>query len=295
MSGVCRVALATTIGVMLNGLGSGGVTAQEATYSYTSVNFPGAVVTIINGVNRAGEIVGIYRDAASTHPHGFVRRNGNFTSIDYPGAETTAANGISPSGDIVGSYNLVDTPDVTHGFLLTKQGRFSSVDVPGHTSTVAARLLSNGTILGCYHEPAPGSMRGMKLVAGKMSDIDRLASMHRGATPDGKTIVGFYDDRTNGKSHGRSYVLTGSTFTPFDVPGSSSTGAFDINAAGTIVGSYEVDGINRGFVREHDVYTTLHVPDAVTSSANGISDDGTVVGSFTDASGATRGFIAKRK
>jgi uncharacterized membrane protein len=292
--GVWRVAISAMIGVLLGVAGSV-LTAQQATYSYTPVSFPGAVFTAINGVNRAGDIVGVYRDAASTHGHGFLRRDGKFTSIDYPGAESTAANGISPSGDVVGQYSLPDTPTVAHGFVLTKQGRFTSVNVPGHTSTVAVRLLSDGTILGCYHDPAPDSMRGMKLVGGKLSNLDRPASMHHGATPDGKTIVGTYNDRTAGKSHGRSYVLIGSTFTPFDVPGSTSTAALDINAGGTIVGNYELNGINHGFVREREVYTTLNVPGAVSASANGISDDGTVVGSSTDAGGATRGFIATRK
>jgi uncharacterized membrane protein len=280
--------------MLLTVLGSE-VTAQDSPYSYSPVSFPGAVSTGVSGVNRAGDIAGIYRDASSNHPHGFVRRDGKFTSIDYPGAESTAVNGISASGDVFGSYNLPDTPDVAHGFIVTKQGRFTSVNVPGHASTVVARLLADGTILGCYHDPAPDSMRGMKLVAGKLSALDRPASMHHGATPDGKTIVGTYNDRTTGKSHGRSYVLVGTTFTPFDVPGSSSTAALDINAAGTIVGSYEVNGINHGFVRERDVYTTLNVPSAVSTSATGISDDGIVVGSFVDAGGATRGFTARRK
>ena len=294
MGRACQAALLGMIGVLLTGVGAG-LTAQEAAYSYTPVSFPGAMVTVINGVNRAGDIVGAYRNAASDHPHGFLGRAGKFTSIDYPGAEDTVANGISPSGDIVGTYNLADTPDVAHGFMLTKQGKFSTVDAPGHTNTNAVRLLANGTILGCYHEPTPGSMRGMKLVGGKMSSIDRFGSMHRGGTPDGKTIVGTYNDRLNGKSHVRSYLLVGTVFTPFDVPGSSNTLALDINAAGTIVGWYDLDGINHAFVRDHDVYTTLKVPGAVSSNANGISDDGTVVGQFTDASGAIRGFIAKRK
>jgi uncharacterized membrane protein len=289
-----RCALSATIGMLLTVVGSE-VGAQDTQYSYSPVSFPGAVSTFVNGVNRAGDIAGTYRDASSNHPHGFVRRNGNFTPIDYPGAESTAVNGINASGDVFGSYNLPDTPDVAHGFIVTKQGRFTSVNVPGHASTVVARLLADGTILGCYHDPAPDSMRGMKLVAGKLSALDRPSSMHHGATPDGKTIVGTYNDRTTGKSHGRSYVLVGSTFTPFDVPGSSSTSALDINAAGTIVGNYEVDGISHGFVREHDVYTTLNVPSAVSTSANGISDDGMVVGFFVDAGGATRGFTARRK
>jgi len=291
---VWRVAISAMIGVLLNVAGSN-VTAQQATYSYTPITFPGAVLTAINGVNRAGDIVGLYRDAASTHMHGFLRRGGKFTSIDYPEAESTVANGISPSGDIVGQYNLPDTPNVAHGFVLTKQGRFTSVNVPGHASTVAVRLLPDGTILGCYHDQGAPDMHGMKLVGGKLSDLDRPFSMHRGATPDGKTIVGTFNDRTAGKSHNRSYVLIGTTFTPFDVPGSSATSALDINAGGTIVGNYELNGISHGFVREREVYTTLNVPGAVSASANGISDDGTVVGQFADAGGATRGFIATRK
>jgi len=288
------LALSAIIGLLMNVAGAD-VRAQQATYSYTPVSFPGAVFTVINGVNRAGDIVGLYRDSASTHMHGFLRRDGKFTSIDYPGAESTVANGVSQSGDIVGQYSLPDTPNVAHGFVLTKQGRFTSVNVPGHASTVAVRLLADGTILGCYHDQGGPDMHGMKLVGGKLSDLDRPFSMHHGATPDGKTIVGTYNDRTSGKSHGRSYVLIGTTFTPFDVPGSSATNALDINAGGTIVGNYELNGINHGFVREREVYTTLNVPGAVSASANGISDDGTVVGQFADAGGATRGFIATRK
>jgi uncharacterized membrane protein len=289
-----RCAVSAAIVILLNVVGSQ-VTAQDSPYSYTPVSYPGAKLTIIWGVNRAGDIVGAYRDAASNDMHGFLRRDGKFTSIDYPGAKSTSARGINQSGDIVGSYSLPDTPDVAHGFLLTKQGRFTSVNAPGHTSTVAVRLLLDGSIIGCFHESAPDAMRGMKLVGGKLSALDQLNSMNTGATPDGKTIVGTYNDRTAGKSHGRSYVLNGSTFTPFDVPGSSTTSAQDINATGTIVGGYLVNGINHGFVRERDRYTTLDVPGAASTSANGISDDGAVVGSFVDARGATQGFIAKRK
>jgi uncharacterized membrane protein len=287
------VAISAVIGVVMNAAGSD-LMAQEAAYSYTPVVFPGARATAVNGVNRAGDLVGFYRDAAND-VHGFLRRDGKFTSIDYPGAKSTVPHGISASGDIVGQYSLPDTPAIAHGFLLTKQGRFTSVDVPGHTNTVAVRLLSDGTIIGCYHDAGPDSMHAMKLAGGKLSALDRPISMHNGATPDGKTFVGTYNDRTGGTSHGRSYVLTGSTFTLFDVPGSSATNAQDINAAGVIVGSYQANGISHGFVRERDVYTTLNAPGAAGTNANGISDDGTVVGSFVDAGGLTRGFIATRK
>src|SRR5215510_16457881 len=174
-----RCAFLAAIGTLLN-VGSQ-VTAQDSPYSYTPVSYPDAKLTIIWGVNRAGDMVGTYRDAASNDMHGFLRRDGKFTSIDYPGAKSTSARGISQSGDIVGSYGLPDTPDVAHGFLLTRQGRFTSVNAPGHTSTVAVRLLSDGSIIGCHHEAAPDAMRGMKLAGGKLSALDRPASMHTGA------------------------------------------------------------------------------------------------------------------
>ena len=63
---VWRLAISAMIGVLLSVAGTD-VTAQQTTYSYTPVSFPGAVFTVINGVNRAGDIVGLYRDAASTH------------------------------------------------------------------------------------------------------------------------------------------------------------------------------------------------------------------------------------
>jgi uncharacterized membrane protein len=291
---VCHALMAGTIGVLLSVAWSD-IAAQGATYSYTTILFPGGRGTIVNGVNRAGDLVGSYRDAAND-VHGFLRRDGKFTSIDYPGAKATVPHGISASGDIVGQFSLPDTPAIAHGFVLTKQGKFTSVTVPGHANTVAVRLLSDGTIIGCYHDAGPDSMHAMKLVGGKqLSALERPNSMHNGATPDGKTFVGTYNDQTEGKSHGRSYVLNGSTFTLFDVPGSSTTSAQDINAAGVIVGTYLTNGVSHGFVRERDVYTTLNAPGATSTNANGISDDGTIVGSFVDAGGVTRGFIATRK
>ena len=61
MSRACQVAVSATIGLLLTVVGSG-VTAQEATYSYTPVNFPGGVMTVVNGVNRA-----YYNSTAATN------------------------------------------------------------------------------------------------------------------------------------------------------------------------------------------------------------------------------------
>jgi hypothetical protein len=80
-------------------------------------------------------------------------------------------------------------------------------------------------------------------------------------------------------------------FTPFLVPGSTSTAAWDINPAGAIVGNYRNASGFHGFVRHDERYVTLDVPGAVATRAFGINARGDVVGSFI-AGGKTRGFLA---
>src|SRR5579864_2007901 len=60
---------------------------------FTTIDFPGAVLTNAWGINPAGEIVGVYKDTAGQQ-HGFLLSWGHFTSIDYPGAIATDARGI---------------------------------------------------------------------------------------------------------------------------------------------------------------------------------------------------------
>lgn len=269
-------------------------TAQTRTFSFTTVDFPGATLTNVFGINASGEIVGLYRDAMR-ETHGFVRRGETFSSIEFPGASFTSARGISPSGDVVGAYRLPGEPEGNaHGYVLSRQGQFSKVDAPGHTSTVAVRMLPDRTILGCYHETDPMDMHGMRFAGNRVSGFDRGASMHTGGTPDGKKIVGFYTDTLDGKRE-RSYLLEGTTFTPFDVPGSSSTSAQDISTSGAIVGVYQDPaGKTHGFIREGSQYTTIDVPGATGTRVFGINPGGTVVGAFVGANGVTHGFVANR-
>ena len=85
--------------------------------NFTSIDFPGATLTWITGINPRGEILGFYLDADG-NMHGFVLSNGNFKSIDIPGALFTEANGINPEGDIVGRY--VTSDGKVHGYLLSR-------------------------------------------------------------------------------------------------------------------------------------------------------------------------------
>lgn len=259
-------------------------------FTYTVIEVPGARSTIAFGINGRGDIVGSYVDA-SFRSHGFVLRDGAFTTIDYPGAANTDARGIGPNGEIVGGYRLPGEPAVNiHGYLLAK-GEFSRIDYPGHTSTIPQRILSDGTILGCRHDnDTMGSMKGITISREGSSEIAEFASMNNGGTPDGNRITGLYTNMDAG-NRTEGYIIEDGVFTPFIVPGSTSTAAWDMNPAGAIVGNYRNASGFHGFVRVDERYLTLDVPGATATRAFGINARGDVVGTFISG-GKARGFLA---
>lgn len=271
------------------------VEARQNGFDYTEIIVPGAVLANAQGINAKGDVVGIYRDAAAK-VRGFVWQDGVVTPIEYPGAVLTEARGISPSGEIVGTYRMPGEPAVNvHGFLLTLDGTFVNVDYPGHTNTIPQRILPDGTILGCRHDhDLMDTMRGVAIMPdGTAIETDTFASMHNGATPNGKTIVGLFMNMMTNRSE--SYVIENGEFKEFVVPGSSLTSAWDVNPRGEIVGVYrDADNRIHGFVRHGDHYLSVDVPGAAITRVFGINAGGDVVGNFVDTAGRTRAFIGTR-
>jgi uncharacterized membrane protein len=272
------------------------VGADERSFRFTTIDVPGSVSTTPNGINERGEVVGAYTDS-SNKTHGFVKIGELFRSIDFPGALLTQARGISPAGEVVGSYRLPGEPLVNiHGYRLTRGGEFRQVDYPGHTNTIPQRILPDGTILGCYHDTdTMGTMHGFVDQGDEFTEFATPASMHNGATPSGKTIVGLYRDTTD---RGRAYLLkSDGEFVPFDAPGSTSTAGWDINPKRQAVGIYQdAAGRFHGFVVDrHWNFETIDYPGATATRAFGINSRGDVVGSYVDLANRTHGFLASRK
>jgi hypothetical protein len=281
--------------VAILGLGAvlllAGVSSGGSTFQFTSINFPGAVLTRAEGINPGGEVVGDYVDASGKR-HGFLKSGGNFISINYPGALSTTATGINPGGDIVGDWNDGKGNGLAsiHGFLLSG-GAFSEIQFPGYLGTIAQRISPNGDIYGCNHNTDfMASMHGFVRNSEGYTAIQVPASMNNGATPDGSTIIGLYTDLVTGLTHG--YVIENGNFSPFDVPGSILTQAWDINPAGDIVGNF-LDGAGKmhGFLRTVAGFTTIDFPSAVATQARGINPAGSIVGYYVDSTGKTHGFL----
>ena len=266
------------------------VSGAGPSFQFISIDFPGAVLTQVQGINPGGEIVGLYRDSAGRQ-HGFLFSGGNFSSIDYPGAIATDARGISPGGDIVGAFtNAPGGPPNIHGYLLS-QGAFSEVQFPGYLGTIAQRISPTGDIYGCNHNmDLMASMHGIKRTAEGYSAIDVPASMNNGATPDGGTIVGLYTDMMTGLTHG--HLIVNGDFEPFDVPGSNFTRGWDINPSGEVVGDYrDTAGKFHGFLRTASGYTTVDFPGAIVTRAFAINPAGDIAGAYVDSGGKMHGFL----
>ncbi len=295
----------TVIATFVALLALGTAAAQPATFTFKSIDHPDAKSTSASGINPRGDIVGAYTDHSNV-THGFLLREGQFTTIDYPGAVGTQARGINPQGDIVGTHFGPNwaTPgsggDI-HGFLL-QGGLFTPVDYPNHMNTIPQRITATGRIVGCYHDHNTGtSMHGFlaydgsfQALDGSESGLNVPMSMSNGATPDAGVIVGLYTDMT-GKS--RSFVVTGGAFTPFDVPGSIASSAWDMNPSGEIVGSFRDTALKvHGFLLTAGQFITIDfpAPGVRVTQAFGIDPQGDVVGSYVDSAGVGHGYVLSR-
>lgn len=297
-------ALFLTLGLTLIAYEPGDEARRQDFNYYTFDALPDATATTAWGINSRGDIVGSYTKGGVTY--GFLLSDGVLTTIDYEGAASTEARGINARGDIVGVYRIALEPSLNvHGFLRDKHGQFTPVNVPDHTNTIPQRITNSGVIVGCRHDAdTMGTMRGIVIDAHDLredgdvdeyGETDAYASMSNGATPDGRLIVGFFMDRMMA-NRSRGYLLYGDTVIPFDVPGSASTGAWDVNARGEVVGVYRDNtGLTHGFLWSDLRFRTLDVPDAVATRAFGINSQGLVVGSYTDTANKVHGFVAARR
>jgi probable HAF family extracellular repeat protein len=116
------------------------VAAQDVSYTFTTIDVPGATLTEAYGINAAGQIVGRFSDATGER-HGFLKDGATFTTIDVPGALYTEAHGINAAGQIVGGF--LDAGFTFHGFL-TDGATFITIAVPGATFTEAHGINTAG-------------------------------------------------------------------------------------------------------------------------------------------------------
>jgi hypothetical protein len=250
------------------------------TQTYTTVDYPGAIATTLNGgPNPQSTSVGSYTDTSDV-TRGFVlTKKGVFTSFDPPGSTNTTPNFISPQGDIVGSY--LDASTVSHGFILSG-GNYTTVDFPGAAGTGLTGLNPSGELAGfscvvasCVSGPFHSFVESKKGVFASFDPPGAISSLASTVNPSG-AVVGFYRDSSR---VGHGYLGATLTFNGGN------------NPEGDIVGEYvDTAGNGHGFLF-NGAYVSFDLPGAIETDAAGINPGGIIVGIYVDSAGAVHGFI----
>jgi len=252
-----------------------GVAAQ--TYTYTTIDVPGATSSLAYGINDLTHIVGSFRDSAGVH--GFLRKNRGITVIDFPGASSTVARAINNRGQIVGEYRQNDHQ---YGFLLDG-GHFTTIDPPGAISSVANSINDLGQIAGQF-SPGTNASRGFVWTHGQYLPVDgspvagsrsRLTGINR----HGQLIGEFADPNTSQLGFRMEADGRRTTINFPNAPANFDNTPLAINDRGEIVGQ-EVGIVFDGYVLAFGAFSKFHLPGSSDTIPEGLNNRGQIVGVY---------------
>ena len=192
------------------------------TPTFTTIDVPGAMQTVVTGINSAGEMVGWYSTSDSGPYHSFSLSGGVFTFFDYPGAASTIANGINDSGLIVGiegdSFSIFDKGFLYDGLT------FTSLKVGANSRTFLWGVDNAGDLAG--GAGTANATRAFVKQGGSLKALNfpgpYVYSYATGFNNLGQ-IVGW----TSEGSTGESYLYENGKFKKIDVAGGRVAHAFD--------------------------------------------------------------------
>jgi VCBS repeat-containing protein len=243
------------------------------TYTYTTINVPGALDYSPLNINDSGQIVVGYTTGSFWYSS--LYSGGTYTPI-YDQSFNDQAQGINDSGQIVGYYYPAQ------GFLYSG-GTYTPISVPGYAHTVPLGINDSGEIVGYYFPYYGGPSHGFLDSGGTFTSFDVPGSTvtYPQSINNSEQIVGYYYDGST--YHG--FLDSGGTFTTIDVPGSTQTFVQDINDSGQIVGTYYDGSTYHGFLDSGGTFTTIDVPASTQTFISGNNDSGEIVGYYQDSNG----------
>jgi len=272
-----RIRTVAMVAAFVTGLSTGA--GEAASYTFTTIQVPGATRTIANGINKYGDITGYA--VGSTGLHGFVYEAGHYRTLDFPGAWETIPVGINDSGQVVGSVTLEPFGEA-HGFFYDG-ATFTVLDVPGARDEVAFGLNNYGDVVGTYVDTG---QHGFLLRDGEVVAVDvplpgTVLTRAHGINDRGQIVGEYLDAPESSRQHG--FLVSRGRYRSLDVPGAHGSSASGLNKSGEVVGFfYTATGPRTPFVYGHGRFTPLVVPGAVEAVATGINESGRVIGLYDD-------------
>jgi hypothetical protein len=261
--------------------------AQDLTYTYSDIAFPGATSTSPRGINSDGDVAGYYETSGQVY--GFLLSAGNYTTISCPAATTgTFVYGINDNGVIVGYYG---TAYKNYGFIYVNGECKNLQEFNGETPHPTG-INDKGQIVG-YYIPATDVTEGFELVEGTYTEISVPNSTSTTAVGINRSgvISGTYYNSAG--QYGFTFSNGSYTTLSFPASGATTNGA-GLNDKSLIVGSYDdpTTQAYEGFVTNTTKFQTLIVPASVTTFPSAINDSGVVVGSYFNGTVNPQGFLA---
>jgi hypothetical protein len=242
-------------------------TAFAGDFTFTSIDFPGAVRTVAFGINDSGIIVGLYTLGSSDHAFSFDGTT--FTTIDFPGAQS-AAVAINNAGVVVGDY-FIGT--VSHAFSFDGT-TYTTNDVPGADQTFAYGLNDAGVIVG--YSRTGSVVHGYRFDGTTFTTID--------CETDGSIVTGI---NTAGKMvmttlAGHAFLRDGTSCINIDVPGADRTLVFGINDSDQMVGAFTGGPLGvDGLIRMGTAMGKVNFPGAQDTTARKLNNLGQIVGHYS--------------
>lgn len=262
-------------------------------YAFQTLDFPGAALTIVWGLDDFGDMAGQYAMPGGVS-HAMTIHHGKFKALDPArlGTGFSAAGGPTDLGETFGGYT--DDAGVQHGFVI-RGDRFERVDFRGHVNANIDGMDISGSYVAVYWD-ADKIYHGMLGRHGNEIPFDVDGA--RDTYPLGLNVagesVGYWDIdgvTTHGylrHANGRVEVL--------DMPGAAATVAFAVNDCGQVAGYYtERSGALHGFVRTGATFRQIDMPGAVATIVTTINNRDSVAGEYFDAAGVRHGFVANLK
>lgn len=249
---------------------------------FTTIDVPGAGVTVVYGINSAGDMVGYYGATTSDpHKHGFLLRDGAFTFLDYPGATSTFAYAVTDTGVVIGSAEF--NGGLTAVGFIYDGTTYTPFQVSGQGTTIPYAINSRGDIVG--GAGGPYTTKGFELRGTKSRVLPVPGSygyVFASGINKARTVVGWADED--------AFVCHNLSCQIVNYPEANQTANRGINDQGIIVGWYFLSGTAYAFAWRKGAYLPFTYPGADTY-ATGINTSGAVVGGYTFDYQAWHGFV----
>jgi hypothetical protein len=321
-----KIAAVTSLAAMAGALLAVAPPARAATFTYTTLEVPGAVSTQTSGLpdalNDSDQVVGTTRLPGSA-PEGFLWQAGAFTLFSQVSGLAVINNaglavGLPPSG--AGYVSIATATGTTQvyadgfrgtlaavnragavaaqqqkgvvGYLL-KKTRKTPLSVPNAMTTTPTGVNDGGTVTGAYTTGAGGG--GFTYAGGTYTtfapadaaNVNPLFIMNDG------TIGGSYTSYSEDTLVG--FVFRGGNFYLYAPANAAASSVSGIGPGAEVVGSWEdpQGGLHqRGFIFVDDAYYTINYPGAADTAINGVNANGTLIGTWYDAKFRAHPFVA---